>query len=118
MLAVTLLLAALAQQPAAPQPFPRAGVPQPPRATRRLAQMRQRTALPIIGVGGIHSPETALAKFEAGANAVQLYSALVFGGLDLLDRIKRGLATAVRDAGKSSIADLVGTRTAEWASGK
>ena len=87
-------------------------------ATRRLAQMRQRTALPIIGVGGIHSPETALAKFEAGANAVQLYSALVFGGLDLLDRITRGLATAVRDAGKSSIADLVGTRTAEWASGK
>lgn len=87
-------------------------------ATRRLAQMRQRTALPIIGVGGIHSPETALAKFEAGANAVQLYSALVFGGLDLLDRIKRGLAKAVRDAGKSSIADLVGTRTAEWASGK
>ena len=87
-------------------------------ATRRLAQMRQRTALPIIGVGGIHSPETALAKIEAGANAIQLYSALVFGGLDLLDRIKRGLARAVRDAGKSSIADLVGTRTAEWASGK
>ena len=84
-------------------------------ATIRLAQMRQRTSLPIIGVGGIHSPDTALAKFEAGANAIQLYSALVFGGLDLLDRIKRGLAAAVRNAGKTNIAELVGTKTAEWA---
>ena len=84
-------------------------------ATIRLAQMRQRTSLPIIGVGGIHSPDTALAKFEAGANAIQLYSALVFGGLDLLDRIKRGLAAAVRNAGKTNIAELVGAKTAEWA---
>ena len=84
-------------------------------ATIRLAQMRQRTSLPIIGVGGIHSPGTALAKFEAGANAIQLYSALVFGGLDLLDRIKRGLAAAVRSEGKRNISELVGTKTAEWA---
>ena len=87
-------------------------------ATRRLAQMRQRTSLPIIGVGGIHSPETAIEKFRAGANAVQLYSALVFGGLDLLERIKRGLVAAVRNDGGRNIADLVGTGTAEWASGK
>ncbi|MEQ1770030.1 MAG: quinone-dependent dihydroorotate dehydrogenase [Devosia sp.] len=84
-------------------------------ATWRLAQMRQRTALPIIGVGGIHSPQSALAKFEAGANAIQLYSALVFGGLDLLDRIKRGLTAAVRSAGKRNIAELVGSKTREWA---
>lgn len=87
-------------------------------ATTRLAQMRQRTALPIIGVGGIHSPQSALEKFEAGANAIQLYSALVFGGLDLLDRIKRGLVAGVRAAGKRNISELVGTKTAQWASGK
>ena len=84
-------------------------------ATRRLAQMRQRTALPIIGVGGVHSPQSALQKFEAGANAIQLYSALVFGGLDLLDRIKRGLAAAVRAEGKRNISELVGRKTAQWA---
>jgi dihydroorotate dehydrogenase len=84
-------------------------------STKRLAQMRQRTALPIIGVGGIHSPQTALQKFEAGANAIQLYSALVFGGLDLLDRIKRGLSAAVRAEGKRNISELVGTKTDEWA---
>jgi dihydroorotate dehydrogenase len=87
-------------------------------ATIRLAQMRQRTTLPIIGVGGIHSPETAMEKFMAGANAIQLYSALVFGGLDLLDRIKRGLAAAVRAEGKRNISELVGTKTEEWASRK
>jgi dihydroorotate dehydrogenase len=84
-------------------------------ATTRLAQMRQRTNLPIIGVGGIDSPQSALEKFEAGANAIQLYSALVFGGLDLLDRIKRGLAAAVRSAGKNNISELVGIRTDDWA---
>jgi len=88
-------------------------------STQRLAQMRQRVgALPLIGVGGIHSPQTALAKFEAGANAIQLYSALVFGGLDLLDRIKRGLVSGVRAAGKTNISELVGTKVEEWASGR
>ncbi|MFD1940868.1 quinone-dependent dihydroorotate dehydrogenase [Paradevosia shaoguanensis] len=88
-------------------------------ATRRLAQMRQRVgALPIIGVGGIHSPETALAKFEAGANAIQLYSALVYGGFDMLDRLKRGLAAGVRSAGHTSISALTGRTTDDWAAGK
>ncbi|MFK4810622.1 quinone-dependent dihydroorotate dehydrogenase [Devosia sp. ZW T5_3] len=88
-------------------------------STQRLAQMRQRVGtLPIIGVGGIHSPQSALAKFEAGADAIQLYSAMVFGGLDLLDRIKRGLVAAVRAEGKTNISQLVGAHTADWASGK
>jgi dihydroorotate dehydrogenase len=95
------------------------GKPLFPLATRRLAQMRQRVGtLPIVGVGGIHSPQTALQKFEAGANAIQLYSALVFGGLDLLDRIKRGLVAGVRSAGKRNISELVGTRVEEWAAGR
>jgi dihydroorotate dehydrogenase len=88
-------------------------------STQRLAQMRQRVGdLPLIGVGGIHSPQSALAKIEAGANAVQLYSALVFGGLDLLDNIKRGLTAAVRAQAKSNISQLVGTKTNDWAAGR
>ncbi|RUT34501.1 quinone-dependent dihydroorotate dehydrogenase [Arsenicitalea aurantiaca] len=88
-------------------------------STRRLAQMRERVGtLPIVGVGGIHSPETARAKFEAGANAIQLYSAMVFEGLDLLDRIKRGLVAAVRAEGETNVAALTGRKTADWASGR
>jgi dihydroorotate dehydrogenase len=88
-------------------------------STRRLAQMRQRVGvMPIIGVGGIHSPHSALAKIEAGANAIQLYSALVFGGLDMLDRIKRGLVAAVRAQGKTNVSQLVGSRSQDWAEGR
>ncbi|WP_084587627.1 quinone-dependent dihydroorotate dehydrogenase [Devosia riboflavina] len=94
------------------------GKPLFPLSTRRLAQMRQRVGtLPLVGVGGIHSPQTALAKIEAGANAIQLYSAMVFGGLDLLDRIKRGLVAGVRSAGKKNISELVGAKTDAWARG-
>ncbi len=88
-------------------------------ATQKLAQARQRVGtLPIIGVGGIHSAETAVAKFSAGADAIQLYSALVFGGMDLLGTIKSGLAAAVREGGHESVAGLTGSAVEDWASGR
>ncbi len=88
-------------------------------STQRLAQMRLRVAdLPIIGVGGIHSPESAVAKLEAGANVIQLYSALVFGGFDLLARLKLGLAAAVRKAGAANVSALTNRNVADWASGR
>jgi dihydroorotate dehydrogenase len=46
---------------------------------------------PLIGVGGVDGPEAALAKLEAGATLVQLYSALVFDGPELIARIKSAL---------------------------
>lgn len=49
-------------------------------------------AMPLIGVGGISSAVDANAKFEAGATAVQLYTALVFEGPALVQTIKDGLA--------------------------
>jgi len=89
-------------------------------STQKLAQMRLRVGqnLPIIGVGGVHCAASALAKFEAGANAIQLYSALVFGGLELLAEIKTGLIEAVRRKEAGSISALVGARAKEWAGGK
>ena len=47
--------------------------------------------LPLIGVGGIDSGETALAKIEAGASLLQLYTGLVFEGPSLIGRIKQAL---------------------------
>ena len=62
-------------------------------STRMLAEtfVRVEGAFPLVGVGGIESPETALAKIEAGATLVQLYSGLVYEGLGLAGRIKAGL---------------------------
>ena len=47
--------------------------------------------LPLIGVGGIDSGEAALAKIEAGASLLQLYTGLVFEGPGLIGRIKQAL---------------------------
>jgi len=46
----------------------------------------------LIGVGGIASAADVRAKFAAGAHAVQLYSALVYEGPGLAERINRELA--------------------------
>ncbi len=50
--------------------------------------------IPLIGVGGISDAETALAKIDAGASLVQLYSALVYQGPSLVNSICAGLDQA------------------------
>ncbi len=55
---------------------------------RFLAEKSEGT-FPIIGVGGIHSPEDALEKLEAGASLVQLYTGFVYEGPGLVKRINR-----------------------------
>jgi dihydroorotate dehydrogenase len=87
------------------------------RSTVMLARVHQAAAgqIPLIGIGGIDSGAAALAKIEAGATLVQLYTGLVYEGPGLIQRIKDTLAAAVRQAGARSIADLVGRRAADWA---
>jgi dihydroorotate dehydrogenase len=45
--------------------------------------------LPIIGVGGVMNPLDALAKLEAGATLVQIYTGLVYAGPSLVRQINR-----------------------------
>ena len=87
------------------------------RSTRMLARVYRLTEgrLPLIGVGGIDSGETALAKIEAGASLIQLYTGLIFEGLGLLTRIKQTLVEAMDRAEVESLAPTVGRRADEWA---
>ena len=48
-------------------------------------------AFPIIGVGGIHTPEDALEKLDAGAALVQLYTGFVYEGPAAVRNINRAL---------------------------
>uniref|UniRef100_B0T5G7 Dihydroorotate dehydrogenase (quinone) n=1 Tax=Caulobacter sp. (strain K31) TaxID=366602 RepID=B0T5G7_CAUSK len=64
--------------------------------------------LALIGAGGIASGADALAKIRAGACAVQLYSALVYGGPGLVQRIKSDLAARLRAEGFASVTDAIG----------
>jgi dihydroorotate dehydrogenase len=45
--------------------------------------------LPIIGVGGIHSPDDALRMLDAGASLVQLYTGFIYRGPGLVRQINR-----------------------------
>ncbi|HUZ33994.1 MAG TPA: quinone-dependent dihydroorotate dehydrogenase [Xanthobacteraceae bacterium] len=83
-------------------------------ATRMLAEtyVRVEEAFPLVGVGGIDSGATALAKFRAGASLIQLYSALVFRGLSLIAEIKADLIAALEREQLNGLSDLVGVDAA------
>ena len=63
------------------------GAPLFEKSTRILAQVSQLTQgrIPLIGVGGVGNAEQAYAKIRAGASAVQLYTAMVFGHVSALN---------------------------------
>jgi len=65
--------------------------------------------VPLIGVGGVASAEQAYAKIRAGASAVQLYTAMVYGGIGLPGRIARGLDRLLARDGFANVAEAVGT---------
>lgn len=92
------------------------GAPLFDRSTRVLARLSQLTEgrLPLIGVGGIGCAEEAYQKIRAGASAVQLYSAMVYGGLTLVAEIARGLDARLASDGFATVADAVGTGRADW----
>ncbi|HIP23599.1 MAG TPA: quinone-dependent dihydroorotate dehydrogenase [Rhodobacteraceae bacterium] len=81
------------------------------RSTRVLARLSQLTegALPLVGVGGISTPEQAFAKILAGASAVQLYTALVYKGIGLAADLAHGLDALMAKNGIANIADAVGS---------
>ncbi|MGH6717026.1 MAG: quinone-dependent dihydroorotate dehydrogenase [Bradyrhizobium sp.] len=83
-------------------------------STRMVAEtyVRAEGAFPLIGVGGIDSGGAALTKIRAGASLIQLYSALVYKGLGLIDEIKNDLAATLLRAGHDSLSDVVGADAA------
>jgi dihydroorotate dehydrogenase len=70
------------------------GKPLANRATEVIRYLHQKSngAFPIIGVGGIFSPQDALEKIAAGATLLQIYSGFVYEGPGLVKRIKQALA--------------------------
>ncbi len=64
--------------------------------------------MPIVGVGGIDSKESAWDSIISGASLIQLYSALVFKGPSVASSIVKGLRGKVRESGFSSISEAVG----------
>ncbi|HJW41714.1 MAG TPA: quinone-dependent dihydroorotate dehydrogenase [Rhizomicrobium sp.] len=77
-------------------------------STRILREMRRRTAVTLIGVGGVASGADAYAKIRAGASLVQLYTALAYAGPGLVTRIKRELLGCLERDGLRNVGEAVG----------
>ncbi|WP_291425043.1 quinone-dependent dihydroorotate dehydrogenase [Deinococcus sp.] len=86
------------------------GKPLTQRSTKlvRAAYRLTRGQIPIVGVGGIFTPQDAYAKIRAGANLVEVYSALIYEGPGLVRRLNTGLSELLARDGFSSVADAVG----------
>ena len=72
------------------------GKPLTNRATEviRYLSATSGNAFPIIGVGGIHSPQDALDKLNAGASLIQLYTGFIYEGPGLIGRINKKILSA------------------------
>ncbi|ODT60612.1 MULTISPECIES: quinone-dependent dihydroorotate dehydrogenase [Paracoccus] len=85
------------------------------RSTRVLALLHRQTggAIPLIGVGGISTPEDAWQKLRAGATAVQVYSAMIYQGLSLAPRLAQALDQRLADE-RITLPELTGSGTGDW----
>jgi dihydroorotate dehydrogenase len=83
-------------------------------STRMVAEtyVRAEGAFPLVGVGGIDSGGAALTKIRAGASLIQLYSALIYKGLGLVEDIKNDLASTLLRTGRDSLSEIVGADAA------
>ncbi|MEO0558131.1 MAG: quinone-dependent dihydroorotate dehydrogenase [Bacteroidota bacterium] len=86
------------------------GRPLAPRALELTRYLYRTTEgrVPIIGVGGIDSPEAAYARIRAGASLVQIYTGLVYEGPALVSAIHKGLVRQLDRDGIGTLADAVG----------
>jgi dihydroorotate dehydrogenase len=71
------------------------GAPLTDAATNMITQLRSHVGnLPIIGVGGIMQGSDAIAKIQAGADLVQIYSGFIYNGPELITDARRAILEA------------------------
>jgi dihydroorotate dehydrogenase len=86
------------------------GAPAAAAALRTVAELRAAAAgYAIFGSGGVFTAADAYAMIRAGADLVQLYTALIYEGPGAVARITHGLAELLERDGHANVAGAVGT---------
>ena len=62
----------------------------------------------IIGVGGVDSGKSAFEKIIAGADAIQLYTGMVYKGPGIVKEIKKELISILKKENLKNISEAVG----------
>jgi len=72
------------------------GAPLRQRSSEVISHIHRQSqgGLPIIGVGGIDSPQAALEKLDTGASLLQIYTGFIYEGPDLIRQIKKAIVRA------------------------
>ncbi len=86
-------------------------------STAMLARARQLAGpdLVLVGAGGVDGAAAAWSKIAAGADLVQLYTALIYEGPSLPRRIVADLVTRLEERNIKSLRDVRGIETERWA---
>ena len=86
-------------------------------STQVLANFYQLTKgqIPLIGVGGISNADDAYKKIRMGASLIQIYSAFIYQGFDLVNEINDGLAKRIRADGYKKISQVIGLDAKKYA---
>ena len=77
-------------------------------AVCKVLYQHLRGRLPIIGVGGIFTADDAYERIRSGATLVQVYTALVYEGPGMIERVLTGLARRLAADGMSRIEEAIG----------
>ena len=73
---------------------------------RCVAQLRQNSNLPILGMGGISNWEDAAQYIMLGADAVQICTEVMINGYEIINRLKSGLLNYLESKGFNDISEL------------
>jgi dihydroorotate dehydrogenase len=87
------------------------------RSTIVLAKMRRRVGadMVLVGVGGVSSGDDAFVKIAAGADLVQLYTAMIYAGADLPGRILARLGQRMTESGAGDVGAVRDSAVDDWA---
>ncbi|MFO7544581.1 MAG: quinone-dependent dihydroorotate dehydrogenase [Trueperaceae bacterium] len=90
----------------ASEPGGLSGRPLARRSLEVLRVLRASTHLPIVSVGGVFDAEDAILRLEAGADLLQLYTAMIYLGPGVVKPILRGVLDELARRGCAHVSDL------------
>ena len=64
--------------------------------------------IPLIGVGGISNGFECYEKIKAGASLVQLYTAIIYKGPQIISKIKLDLINSLKTDGYKNVKEAIG----------
>jgi dihydroorotate dehydrogenase (NAD+) catalytic subunit len=71
-------------------------------------QIFEKVSIPVVGVGGVATPEDALEYIMAGARAVEVGTQVTFDGIGVFGRLREGLSRLLDELGFARVEDAVG----------